>query len=416
MSESNPPSISQQVDHYLESAADLLELDEATRAALKAPDREMIAKIPLRRDDGSWTTFAGVRVQHNNARGPYKGGLRYHSTVNSDYVKALASLMTWKTAVVDLPFGGAKGGIDCDPKELSRRELERLTREFVERFEPILGPMIDIPAPDMNTDGRTMTWFMDQYSRRRGHCPEIVTGKPLELGGSHGREESTGRGLVVVTKGAVERDGASMDGMSVAIQGYGNVGLYAARRFQQEGAKVIAVSNSQVTIVAKDGLDLEALERRYGSKGELTGLKGTEEKAHDAILSLECDILAPCALGGALDADTAPEVRARYVAEGANAATTPEGDRILAEREVKVIPDILASAGGVVVSYFEWVQNLQRRSWNEKRVLELLDARMNRALAEVADRADENGCGLRRAAFALALDRVARATKFRWMS
>ncbi len=416
MSKPDTPSTSEQVVYYFDHAADLINLSDAMRITLNTPARELKVEIPLRRDDGSWCSFLGFRVQHDDTRGPYKGGLRYHPTADGDYVKALASLMTWKTAVANVPFGGGKGGIQCDPRELSKFELERLTREYVDRIDPIIGPQKDIPAPDMNTDGQTMAWFMDQYSRRRGQCPAIVTGKPVEIGGSLGREEATGRGVVITARETLKAKGDKLAGKTVAVQGYGNVGRHAAHLFAEEGAKVVAVSNSSGTVFNKKGLDLAKVDEHRKESGKLSGAPDSEDRDRDEILSVECDILVPAALGGVLTSATASKVRAKMIVEGANAPTTPRGDKVLVEAGITVVPDILASAGGVTVSYFEWVQNLQSFYWTHEKVNAELDKILSKACQDVAAKAKEHNTTLRHGAFALAVDRVATASRLRWMS
>jgi glutamate dehydrogenase (NAD(P)+) len=397
-------------------AADALELSDEIRAVLFTPFREVRVEIPLRRDDGHWGVYIGYRVQHDNTRGPFKGGLRYHPDVNDDEVRALAAAMTWKTAVVDIPFGGAKGGIAVDPKSLSPNELQQLTRRFADRLDCLIGPFLDIPAPDMGTSAQTMAWIMDQYSERHGLTHAVVTGKPVHLGGSAGREEATGRGVVLVTERMSEDLGLSIQGARVVLQGFGNVGSHAARLFAEAGAKVIAVSDVTGAIACDAGLDVAALREHSRATGSIVGFPGAEALATDRLLEHPCDILVPAAIGHVIHAENANRIQARLVVEAANLPVTPAGDAILHERGVTVIPDILANAGGVTVSYFEWVQNVQSFSWRAERVQEELAAILLRACDSVAETARRHQCPLRTAAYILAVSRVADAARSRWLS
>jgi glutamate dehydrogenase (NAD(P)+) len=408
----------EQVNYYFDHAANLLDLPSEMRQTLKTPARELKVELPVRLDNGKWDSFVGFRVQHDDTRGPFKGGIRYHPLADEDHVKALASLMTWKTAVVNIPYGGAKGGIQCDPSRLSRAEKERLTREFVDRIDPIIGPNTDIPAPDMNTDSQVMAWFMDQYSKRHGYTPAIVTGKPVGLGGSLGREEATGRGVMITAREAVQADGGELKGKTVVVQGYGNVGCHAAKLLREQGAVIVAVSDVKggVANTNKKGLDLSKLDEHVAATGSVVGFRGSEALAGDQVLSFECDILVPAAIDGVLDENRSKDVRARWIVEGANAPTTPEGDDILAERGITVVPDILANAGGVTVSYFEWVQNLQKFYWTQERVNSELETTLISAFAAVRQSADRFNTTLRHGAFALAVERVAKMSRLRWMS
>jgi glutamate dehydrogenase (NAD(P)+) len=406
----------EQVNYYFDHSADLLELSPEMRLTLKTPARELKVELPVRRDNGKWESFVGFRVQHDTTRGPCKGGIRYHPSADEDHVKALASLMTWKTAVVNIPYGGGKGGIQCDPTQLSHSEKERLTREFVDRIDPIIGPETDIPAPDMNTDGQVMAWFMDQYSKRHGYTPAIVTGKPVGLGGSKGREEATGRGVMITAREAVKVDGESLQDKAVVIQGYGNVGSHAARLLAEQGAKIVAVSDVKGGIADDKGLDLVRLNEHLAKTGSVVDFAGSEPLNGGNILGYECDILVPAAVGGVLNENTSGDVKAKWIVEGANAPTTPEGDDILAERGVTVVPDILANAGGVTVSYFEWVQNLQKFYWTHEKVNRELETILVVAFEDVRQSAARFKTTMRHGAFALAVHRVAEASRLRWMS
>jgi glutamate dehydrogenase (NAD(P)+) len=400
------------VNYQLDRAARLLGLSAETQVGLKTPFREVMVELPLRRDDGTVRTYHGYRVQHDNSRGPMKGGLRYHPSVQLDEVRALASLMTWKTAVVDIPFGGAKGGIDCDPAELSPRELESLTRLFVSRLHRLIGADEDIPAPDVNTNAQVMAWIVDEYAKYHGFTPGVVTGKPMQLGGSPGRLSATGRGVAVIAERALADAGGALRGATVAVQGFGNVGSWAAHSLAALGARVVAVSDVRGGIYRRDGLDVDALMRESAQTGRLDG-EGLERLTNDELLALDVDVLVPAALEDAIRADNADAVRARLVVEGANAPVTPAADVRLEARGVMVVPDILANAGGVTVSYFEWVQNTQRYRWSAARVDEELVRTMTTAYDDVRAAAREFGVSLRVGAFVLAMRRVAEATTLR---
>lgn len=401
------------VNHQFDRAARRLDLPDYLQVALKTPYREIMVEIPMRGRDDSYTIFHGYRVQHDNSRGPMKGGLRYHPAVDLDEVRALASLMTWKTAVVDLPFGGAKGGVDCDPKVLSAGELERLTRAFVARVHGFIGPHEDIPAPDVNTDAQVMAWILDEYSKFHGFTPAVVTGKPVELGGSKGRDSATGRGVALIAERAAVDHGIELGGATVAIQGFGNVGGWTAHFLARAGARIVAVSDFWGGVHNDAGLDITRLRRWAGARkpvGE-SGL-GTAI-GNDELLALDVDILIPAALGGVLRRENADAVRARLIIEGANEPTTPEADRRLEARGIPVVPDILANAGGVTVSYFEWVQNLQQFRWPLKRVEKELARIMDAAYDSVHGLASAEGVPLRTAAYMLGIRRVAEATRVR---
>jgi glutamate dehydrogenase (NAD(P)+) len=395
----------QSTNQFLERAFRLLGLPARVEKALLTPRRELRVELILDRDDGTVESFEGFRVQHDDARGPYKGGLRYHPEVDADEVRALASLMTWKTAVVGVPFGGAKGGIRCDPRALSVRELERLTRKLVDAIGLIVGPDLDIPAPDMGTGGREMGWFLDQYMLGRGFHPGVVTGKPVDLFGSPGREAATGRGVVTVLAAHLEAQGEGIAGKSFAVQGFGNVGSWTARLLAERGGRVVAVSDVSGGLHDPAGLDIAALLEATAAGAGVAGGPGAPITNRD-LLALDCDVLIPAAIGGVLTGESAAQVRAGLVAEAANAPTTDDGDAVLRERGIPVIPDVLCNAGGVTVSYFEWVQNIQRYPWDEETVNRRLEERMRAAHREVAGFGAARSTDLRTAALALAVERV----------
>ena len=401
------------VNFQFDRAARVLDLPEYLQVALKTPFREVLVEIPLIDEKGKITTYHGYRVQHNNARGPMKGGLRYHPEVDLDEARALASLMTWKTAVVDLPYGGAKGGIDLDPKTLRPDQVERVTRTFIERIHLIIGPNEDIPAPDVNTNPQVMAWIVDEYSKFNGYTPGVVTGKPIEIGGSAGRNSATGRGVAAVTERAASDMGLNLDGATIAIQGFGNVGSWSAHFLSEMGAKIVAASDVDGGVFLGDGLDVARLRAIVDAGGSVVEYEGAERIDNETLLTSDVDVLVPAALGGVLNRNNARDVRARLVVEGANAPTTPAADEILDERGITVIPDILANAGGVTVSYFEWVQNLQQFRWTAERV----DAELTRILSDAYDgvsaTAKARGITLRTAAFVVAIQRVAAAVKLR---
>jgi len=401
------------VDHWFDVAADRIGVADDARQVLRSSYREVAVQVPLRQADGRIHCYQGFRVQHNGARGPYKGGVRYHPEVNLDEVRALASLMSWKTALVDVPFGGAKGGIDCDPSELVSDELQKITRSFIDKIAKVIGPQRDIPAPDVNTNAQVMAWMMDEYGKLYGHTPAIVTGKPLSLGGSQGREAATGRGVVLCFREAAPLLDLRPDGATVVIQGFGNVGGWAGRIIQQLGAKVIGASDAHGAIHSEAGLDAEALAAHVRAGGRLPDFPGVDVITPAELLALECDVLIPAALGGMIHAANAGDVNARMIIEGANSPTTPQADAILADNGVLVVPDVLANAGGVIVSYFEWVQNLQHLAWDEREVNDRLGTRMRKAFRTVHHRAREKGESLRVASYALAIERVAQAARDR---
>jgi glutamate dehydrogenase (NAD(P)+) len=394
--------------------ADYLELDPGTRAILRAPKRELTVRFPVKMDDGRVEVFTGYRVQHNLARGPAKGGIRFHPATDLDEVRALAMWMTWKCALVDVPFGGAKGGVTVDPSRLSKRELEGLTRRFTAELQGVIGPDTDIPAPDMGTNAQTMAWMMDTISMHAGYTvPGVVTGKPVVLGGSAGRADATGLGVTLTTQRALERLGSRLEGARVAVQGFGNVGEAAARLMHQRGATIIAVTDVYGGVTNPRGLDPVALKSHVDATGSVTGAPDTEPMDNAELIGLDCDVLVLAALEGQITGDNAATVRARVIAEGANGPVTPEADPILHDRGIVSIPDILCNAGGVVVSYFEWVQNLQSYSWPASEVESRLDDVLGRAFDEVWNLHTERGIDPRLAAHTIAVARVAEAHKLR---
>ena len=407
----NPYSISQL---QFDLAAEHLKLDAGLRQVLRTPKRIMEVSIPTRMDDGGLKVFTGYRVQHNIARGPAKGGIRYHPNVTLDEVKALAAWMTWKTATVNIPFGGGKGGIICDPKNMSSRELEHMTRRYVSEILPIIGPDRDIPAPDVYTDSQTMAWVMDTYSMTRGYSSlGVVTGKPLSLGGSEGRNEATARGCLFVVEEACRIKNIPLSGATVAIQGFGNAGGIAARLFAKKKAKIIALSDSRGGIHNPRGLDPAAVLRHKERAGSVVGTPGTSRISNEELPTLKCDILIPAALENVITLANADQIKAKIVAEAANGPTTPGADEVLARKGVFLLPDILANAGGVTVSYFEWVQDLQCFFWQEHEVNAKLEFVMKRAFKDVHQTAQKYRTHMRTGAYILAVGRVADATLVR---
>ncbi|MBU4277795.1 MAG: Glu/Leu/Phe/Val dehydrogenase [Proteobacteria bacterium] len=399
----------------LDDAAAHLDIEPGLLERLRFTEREVTVNFPVKMDDGSLKMFTGYRVQHNDVRGPFKGGLRYHPDTDLNEVRALAMWMTWKAAVVNIPYGGAKGGVQCDPKKMSRAEVEKLTRRFTWGIASIIGPERDIPAPDVNTGPQEMAWIMDTYSMLMGQTtPGVVTGKPLELGGSLGRFEATGRGVVISAGRAARHLGLELKGMTVAIQGSGNVGGVAARYFEKAGATVVAMSDSGGGVYNPKGVSSA---KALACKDQYSCLLGrevsAEEISNQELLELEVDLLAPCAMEGVLTQANAGKVKARLVVEGANGPTTPEADAILEDKGVLVVPDILANAGGVTVSYFEWVQNLQNLLWSEDQISLRLEEIMGKAMDEVLAIAQEKKVSLRTAAMILGVGRVAQATRLR---
>lgn len=396
--------------HYFRQAAQVMDLSDRVQLLLINPDKEIKVEVAIERDDGQLGVFHGYRIQHNAARGPLKGGLRYHPSVDEDDVKSLAALMTWKTAVVDLPYGGAKGGIACDPATMSPGELERLTRKFIRQIHTDLGPTRDIPAPDVNTDGQVMAWVMSEYSQLHGYAPAVVTGKPLELHGSQGREEATGRGVVFVTEEVLRDLNRPLAGATFAIQGFGNVGSHTARLLHARSAKVVAVSDVSGGLYDAAGLDIPRLLDYARGRRLFNDYTGEERRiSNEELLALQCDVLIPAALGNVFTAELAREVRASVVVEAANGPTPPEADEIFNQRGLLVVPDILANAGGVTVSYFEWVQNLQHFKWELEQVNGQLERIMRQSYRTVQGLAKSHQVSLRTAAFIVAIGRVGRA-------
>ncbi len=407
----NPYRISQL---QFDQAAHYLKLDPGLAQVLRVPKRQMVVSVPTKMDDGSLKVFEGYRVQHNIARGPAKGGIRYHPNVSLDEVKALAAWMAWKTAVMNLPFGGGKGGVICDPRKMSKNELERMTRRFVSEILPIIGPDRDIPAPDVYTDEQTMAWVMDTYSMTVGAtCLGVVTGKPVSLGGSEGRHEATARGCLFVTQEACRVLRRPLKRATVVVQGFGNAGSIAARLFADAGARIIAVSDSKGGIHNPRGIDPIKAIRFKEKSGSVVGLAGTSKISNQDILELKCDILIPAALENVITSENAGNIKARIIAEAANGPITPMADDILARKGVFLLPDILANAGGVTVSYFEWVQDLQNFFWEEDQVNAKLETMMKRAFSEVYETSKRHRVNMRVAAYILAIGRVAEATMVR---
>lgn len=396
------------------AASDIMGLDDGMRQVLGHCQREFTVNFPVEMDDGSVQVFTGHRVQHNRNPGPTKGGIRYHQDVTLEEVKALAMFMTWKCAVVSIPYGGAKGGVRVNPKELSRKEVEKLTRRFTTELIPIIGPDKDIPAPDVNTNQQTMAWLMDTYSMNLGHSvPGVTTGKPIVLGGSEGRNEATGRGCVFAIEEAARDLGMNIATAKVAVQGYGNVGATAAHLVVAEGATVVAVSDSSCGIYNPNGLDLEAVDRYKRETGNLRDFPEAQNITNEELLELPCDVLIPAALENQITASNADRIQARLIAEGANGPTTPEADRILAERGIMLLPDIYANAGGVTVSYFEWVQAMQAFPWTEQQVNERLRLVMSRSYAAIRDATEKHQVDFRTGALLRAIERVAEFTRLR---
>ena len=401
------------VRHYFDKAADHMGLPDDVRVVFWTPYREVTVQIPIKCTDGKIRVFSGYRIQHNGARGPYKGGVRFHPEVDVDEVRALASLMTWKTAVANVPFGGAKGGVNCDPEVLTHDELQRITRSFMDKIEKVLGPTRDIPAPDVNTNAQTMAWMMDEYGKLHGHTPAICTGKPLSLEGSHGREAATGRGCVYMFREAAPSLGLSPADTKFVVQGFGNVGSWAARIMQQLGSKMIAVSDVHGAIRNDEGIDADALQKHLASGNRITEFPGSEEVSAEDLIAVPCDVFIPAALGGMIHEGNAHRMQCKVLVEGANSPTTPAADEILRENDTYVIPDVMANAGGVVVSYFEWVQNLQHFRWDEREVNDKLGNVMRKAYREVSSRAKEEGLDLREAAYLVGIERVVEAARTR---
>lgn len=395
-------------------AAEHLKLEQGVRQVLRTPKRVMEVSVPTKMDNGQVKVFPGYRVQHNVARGPAKGGIRYHPSVTLDEVKALAMWMTWKSATVNIPFGGAKGGVICDAKRMSKSELERMTRRYCSEILPIIGPNRDIPAPDVYTDAQTMAWFMDTYSAVVGHAEfASVTGKPVSLGGSQGRNEATARGCLFVVEEACKVKKMNLRGATVAIQGFGNAGSIAARLFTERKAKVVAISDSRGGVHNSRGIDPYKAARYKERSGTVVGMPGTARISNDDLLTMKCDILIPAALETAITLNNADQIKAKIIAEAANGPTTPHADEALAKRGIMVIPDILANSGGVTTSYFEWVQDLQQYFWSRDEVMDRLERALARSWTMVVDRARRDGVSNRTAAMAIGVERVVKAKQMR---
>ena len=399
--------------HFFLDAADRIGLHADIVELLRRPYRELHVEVPVRMDDGHLQVFSGYRVQHSGARGPYKGGVRFHPAVDLDEIRAMAALMTWKTAIIDIPFGGAKGGVQCDPATLSKQELRGVTRTYLENISHILGVYRDIPAPDMGTDAQTMAWMMDAYGARNGYSPACVTGKPLAMGGSHGRNEATGRGVALVTRDTLSALGRTPEGARISIHGFGNVGSHAATSLHEIGCRVVAISDVRGGIHRPDGLDPAAVIAHVQETGSVVGFPGASRISSEEVLSVDCDVLVPAAIGGVIHADNWESVQASIIIEGANGPVTPYADHHLAKQGTVVVPDIVANAGGVLVSYFEWTQNIQQHRWSLEQVNRELEAMLCAAYASVRRRAEEDGVPLRTAAFMIGVERVAEALTLR---
>ncbi|MCA9246470.1 MAG: glutamate dehydrogenase [Planctomycetales bacterium] len=397
--------------HYFNQAADQLDLTDNMRVLLRTPKREVQVQIPVEMDNGELQTFIGYRVQHDNSRGPMKGGLRYHPEVDLDEVRSLASLMTWKTAVVNIPYGGAKGGISIDPRSVSVRELERITRKFIDQIHDVIGPDTDIPAPDVGTGAEVMAWIMSQYNKYHGFNPAVVTSKPVELFGMPGREEATGRGVGIFTLKTLSRLGRKIHETSVAIQGFGNVGSYAAQFLTEAECKVVAISDVSGGYYRPDGIDIAgALKYSREHRYSLEGYTEAERISNEELLELKVDVLIPAALGGVITSDNADRVQAPIIIEAANEPIRPDADKIFSDRGMTVLPDVLANAGGVTASYFEWAQNRQHYQWGLNRVRQELDHVLSSAFERVWDMSQERSVSLRVAAYMIGIGRVGRAT------
>lgn len=399
----------------LDEAAKLIKLDKGLHQVLASPKRVLTVSLPVKMDKGEIRVFTGYRSQHNDARGPYKGGIRYHPQVTIDEVKALSMWMTWKCAVADIPYGGGKGGIICNPKEMSDGELERMTRRYAYAIADIIGPHTDIPAPDVYTGGKEMAWIMDTYSALKGNFvqPEIITGKPIAIGGSLGRNEATGRGLGFTVREAAKKLKINMKTATVAVEGFGNAGQFASQFVEEQGAKVIAASDSRGGVYNKAGMEVAALRKHKERTGSVAGFPGAKSMSNEELLETECTILIPAALENQITGKNAGKVKAKIMAEAANGPTTPEADDILYRNKILIIPDILANGGGVTVSYFEWLQNLRRDYWTEAEVNERLDRNITKAFLDVYDTHEKYSVNMRKASTVLAVNRVVEAVKIR---
>jgi len=394
-------------------AVEKLGMKQNIAKALEIPDRELTVEVPFRRDNGEVESVIGYRVQHNNTRGPFKGGIRYHEHVDIQEVRSLATLMTWKTSLLDIPYGGGKGGIGIDPSKYSKTELERMSRRFFRAIDPIIGINVDIPAPDVNTNAQVMSWFMDEYSQIHGYSPAIVTGKPLELGGSKGREAATGRGTAIITRETAEKWGIELKNSKVVIQGFGNVGSYAAKFLHEYGCKIIAVSDVTGGLYDPDGLDIPTLfDYNYKNK-TIDGFKQGKKITNEELLALGCDFLIPAALGSAINNQNVDSLNCKIIIEAANGPVTGNAANKLWDKKIGIIPDILTNAGGVTVSYFEWVQNLQQFNWDEEDVNDKLEKKMVKAFEEVYALKQSKHVPMRIASFMVAIDRVHKAYNLR---
>ncbi|HTZ53793.1 MAG TPA: Glu/Leu/Phe/Val dehydrogenase [Candidatus Acidoferrum sp.] len=409
-----PDNVWEMAQRQLDEVARLIGLSDAIHQFLRVPKRVLEVSVPVKLDNGAFRCYMGYRVQHNMARGPGKGGIRFHPDVTLDEVKALAMWMTWKCALVNIPFGGAKGGVICDPKTMSLQELENLTRRFTTEISIIIGPEKDIPAPDVYTTPQVMAWIMDTFSMQHGYSiPGVVTGKPIAIGGSLGRDKATARGCLYVIDEALRVLGRKAEGTRVAIQGFGNAGYHAAELLSRQGYRIVAVSDSRGGAANSKGLDVAGLIAHKQETGSVAGFAGADRVTNKEVLEYDCDVLIPAALEKVITVENAPRIRAKLIAEAANGPTLPEADEILYDRDIMVLPDILANAGGVTVSYFEWVQDLQETFWEEDAINERLKRKMTRAFHEVYDQAHRFKTDMRRGAYAVAVDRVAEATRLR---
>lgn len=408
----------QSCERFLTEAFEILEIHEEERQIVLSPYREIRFELPLKRDNGSIQMYYGYRVQHDQSRGPFKGGLRYHPDVDLDHFVALAEIMSWKTALLDLPFGGGKGGINCNPAELSEDEIETLTKRYVERVAMFIGPDRDIPAPDMGTGEREMAWIVDAFAHHSGFQPGVVTGKPIVIGGSHGRVAATGRGVAMITCAAAATQKIDIANARVGIQGFGNVGIHAARFLHEAGAKIVAVSDANGGIYHEQGLDIDAVIRDYQEQESDTKKLGSADQecdkiSNDELLQLNVDMLIPAAIGGVVNKGNADKVKAQLIIEAANMPVTCGADAILSDKGTKIIPDILANAGGVTVSYLEWVQNRQRYQWTAEKVNDIMEKRLLDAWNKVKDRAYDNDYTYRQAAYTIAVEKIHQAIKMR---
>jgi glutamate dehydrogenase (NAD(P)+) len=399
----------------LEEASNILNLDKGMLQILSNPKRILTVSIPTKMDDGSIKVFTGFRSQHNDARGPCKGGIRYHPDVTVEEVKALSMWMTWKCAIANIPYGGGKGGIICNPKQMSENELERMTRRFAYLISDIIGPYKDIPAPDVYTGGKEMAWIMDTYSTLKGNYvqPEVITGKPIAIGGSLGRNEATGRGLAYTVREAAKKINIDMKQATIVVQGFGNAGQFASKLVEEQGAKMIAASDSQGAIINKDGIDADALMKYKKETGTVAGFENAKSISNEELLETECTILIPAALENQITKNNADKIKTKIIAEAANGPTTPEADEILFKKDILVIPDVLANGGGVTVSYFEWLQNLRREYWTEEEVNNRLDINITKSFFDVYDTHEKYNVDMRKAATLLAINRVVDAINIR---